>query len=29
VYENIFGKVARRMALSLQMGDERVVAHMD
>ena len=29
VYENLFGKVARRMALSLQMGDERVVAHMD
>jgi len=29
VYEIIFGKVARRMALSLQMGDERVVAHMD
>ena len=29
IYENLFGKVARRMALSLQMGDERVVAHMD
>ena len=29
VYENVFGKVARRMAMSLQMGDERVVAHMD
>jgi len=29
IYENVFGKVARRMALSLQMGDERVVAHMD
>lgn len=29
IYENIFGKVARRMAMSLQMGDERVVAHMD
>ena len=29
VYEVVFGKVARRMALSLQMGDERVVAHMD
>jgi anaerobic magnesium-protoporphyrin IX monomethyl ester cyclase len=29
VYENIFGKVARKMALSLQMGDERVMAHMD
>lgn len=29
VYEAIFGQVARRMALSLQMGDERVIAHMD
>ena len=29
VYENLFGKVARRFSLSLQMGDERVVAHMD
>lgn len=29
IHENIFGKVARKMALSLQMGDERVVAHMD
>jgi radical SAM superfamily enzyme YgiQ (UPF0313 family) len=29
VYENLFGKAARRVALSLQMGDERVVAHMD
>ena len=28
-YETIFGKVARKVALSLQMGDERVVAHMD
>jgi hypothetical protein len=28
-YETIFGKVAQRVALSLQMGDERVVAHMD
>ena len=29
VYQNLFGVAARRMALSLQMGDERVVAHMD
>lgn len=29
IYENLFGMAARRMALSLQMGDERVVAHMD
>jgi hypothetical protein len=29
VWENIFGKVAQRVALKLQMGDERVVAHMD
>jgi len=29
VYEAVFGKIARRFALSLQMGDERVVAHMD
>ena len=29
IYENVFGKVARKVALSLQMGDERVVAHMD
>lgn len=28
-YEAIFGRVARRMALRLQMGDERVMAHMD
>jgi hypothetical protein len=29
VYETLFGKIARRMALRLQMGDERVMAHMD
>jgi len=29
IYENVFGKVAHKMALSLQMGDERVIAHMD
>ncbi|MCP3915341.1 MAG: hypothetical protein GY711_07280 [bacterium] len=29
VYETLFGKVAQKMALSLQMGDERVVAHKD
>jgi len=29
VWENLFGKVAQRVALKLQMGDERVVAHMD
>jgi hypothetical protein len=29
VYEVVFGRVARRMALRLQMGDERVMAHMD
>ena len=28
-WENLFGKVAQRVALKLQMGDERVVAHMD
>jgi radical SAM superfamily enzyme YgiQ (UPF0313 family) len=28
-YEAVFGRVARRMALRLQMGDERVMAHMD
>jgi len=28
-WENMFGKVAQRVALKLQMGDERVVAHMD
>lgn len=28
-WETLFGKVAQRMALKLQMGDERVVAHMD
>ena len=28
-WETMFGKVAQRMALKLQMGDERVVAHMD
>jgi radical SAM superfamily enzyme YgiQ (UPF0313 family) len=28
-YEVVFGRVARRMALRLQMGDERVMAHMD
>ncbi len=28
-WETMFGKVAHRMALKLQMGDERVVAHMD
>ena len=28
-YENIFGKVAQKAALALQMGDERVIAHMD
>jgi hypothetical protein len=29
IWENVFGKVAQRMATKLQMGDERVVAHMD
>ncbi|MEM6671595.1 MAG: radical SAM protein [Planctomycetota bacterium] len=28
-WENLFGKFTQRMALKLQMGDERVVAHMD
>lgn len=28
-WENIFGKVSQRVAMKLQMGDERVIAHMD
>ena len=28
-WENIFGKVSQRIAMKLQMGDERVIAHMD
>ncbi|MFT6830962.1 MAG: anaerobic magnesium-protoporphyrin IX monomethyl ester cyclase [Planctomycetota bacterium] len=28
-YENIFGKISQRIAMKLQMGDERVIAHMD